>query len=113
MKVSSGSTGRFERYRRRQTMTVTDLVKKLRQYEEIGTIASVRIEFGDGSIYDVPPIPRRVMQASKVCIMLSKASTTPAEKVCLRAVMTHREGKRIWTGEYACSVCGQRFRPDP
>ena len=37
----------------------------------------------------------------------------PAEKASLRAVMTHREGKRIWTGEYACSVCGQRFRPDP
>jgi len=37
----------------------------------------------------------------------------PAEKVCLRAVMTNREGKRIWTGEYACSICGLRFRPDP
>jgi hypothetical protein len=35
------------------------------------------------------------------------------QKVCLRAVMTTREGKRIWTGEYACSICGQRFRPDP
>ena len=37
----------------------------------------------------------------------------PAEKVCLRAVMAVREGKRIWTGEYACSICGLRFRPDP
>jgi hypothetical protein len=37
-------------------MTVTDLIKKLRQYEEIGTIASVRIEFGDGSIYDDSPL---------------------------------------------------------
>jgi hypothetical protein len=37
---------------RQRTMTVTDLIKKLRQYEEIGTIASVRIEFGDGSIYN-------------------------------------------------------------
>jgi hypothetical protein len=37
----------------------------------------------------------------------------PGEKVCLRAVMTNREGKRIWTGEYACSLCGLCFRPDP
>ena len=36
-----------------------------------------------------------------------------AKKVCLRAVMTNREGKSVWTGEYACSVCGERFRPDP
>jgi len=36
-----------------------------------------------------------------------------AIKVCLRAVMTDREGKRIWTGDYACSICGLRFRPDP
>jgi hypothetical protein len=39
-------------------MKVTDLIKKLRQYEEIGTIASVRIEFGDGSIYNGPPLGR-------------------------------------------------------
>jgi hypothetical protein len=19
----------------------------------------------------------------------------------------------MWTGEYACSICGERFRPDP
>jgi hypothetical protein len=37
----------------------------------------------------------------------------PAKKICLRAVMTNREGKSIWTGEYACSICGLRFRPDP
>jgi hypothetical protein len=37
----------------------------------------------------------------------------PAEKICLRAVMASREGKRVWTGEYACSICGLRFRPDP
>jgi hypothetical protein len=37
-------------------MTVTGLIEKLRQYEEIGTIASVRIEFGDGSIYNDPPL---------------------------------------------------------
>jgi hypothetical protein len=36
-----------------------------------------------------------------------------AKKVCLRAVMTNREGKRMWTGDYACSICGLRFRPDP
>jgi hypothetical protein len=36
-----------------------------------------------------------------------------AKKICLRAVMTNREGKRIWTGEYACSICGMRFLPDP
>jgi len=27
--------------------------------------------------------------------------------------MTNREGKRVWAGEYACSICRQRFRPDP
>jgi len=27
--------------------------------------------------------------------------------------MANREGKRVWTGEYACSICGLRFRPDP
>ena len=27
--------------------------------------------------------------------------------------MANREGKTIWTGEYVCSICGQRFRPDP
>jgi hypothetical protein len=37
----------------------------------------------------------------------------PAEKVCLKAVMANREGKRVWTGDYACSICGLRFRPDP
>jgi hypothetical protein len=37
----------------------------------------------------------------------------PEEKVCLKAVMTSREGKSMWTGEYACSICGLRFRPDP
>jgi hypothetical protein len=36
-----------------------------------------------------------------------------AKKICLRAVMTNRDGKRVWTGEYACSICGLRFRPDP
>ena len=34
------------------------------------------------------------------------------KKVCLRAVMSVREGKRIWAGEYACSICGQRFFPN-
>jgi hypothetical protein len=37
----------------------------------------------------------------------------PDKKVCLRAVMAIRDGKRIWTGDYACSTCGLRFRPDP
>jgi hypothetical protein len=36
-----------------------------------------------------------------------------AKKICLRAVMAIREGKRVWSGEYACSICGLRFRPDP
>jgi hypothetical protein len=27
--------------------------------------------------------------------------------------MTNQESQRMWTGEYACSICGQRFRPDP
>jgi hypothetical protein len=35
------------------------------------------------------------------------------QKICLRAVMDIREGKRVWSGEYACSICGLRFRPDP
>jgi hypothetical protein len=35
------------------------------------------------------------------------------EKLCLKAVMTSREGKSVWSGEYACSFCGLRFRPDP
>jgi hypothetical protein len=35
------------------------------------------------------------------------------KKICLRAAMTSREGKSVWTGEYVCSICGQRFRPDP
>jgi len=37
----------------------------------------------------------------------------PAEKICLKAVMTTREGKSVWTGTYACSSCGLRFLPDP
>jgi hypothetical protein len=40
-------------------MTVTDLIKKLRQCQQIGQIASVRIEFGDGSIYSDPAAERR------------------------------------------------------
>jgi hypothetical protein len=36
----------------------------------------------------------------------------PAKKLCLRAVMTNRGGRSVWTGEYACSICGLRFRPD-
>jgi hypothetical protein len=35
------------------------------------------------------------------------------KKVCLRAVIANRVGRRTWTGEYACSICGLRFRPDP
>jgi hypothetical protein len=35
------------------------------------------------------------------------------KKICLRAVMISREGKSTWSGEYACSICGQRFHPDP
>jgi hypothetical protein len=34
------------------------------------------------------------------------------KKVCLRAVMINREGRSTWGGEYACSICGQRFHPD-
>jgi hypothetical protein len=37
----------------------------------------------------------------------------PATRVFLTAVMADRNGKRVWTGEYACSICDQRFRPDP
>jgi hypothetical protein len=42
-----------------------------------------------------------------------QAFQMPPKKICLRAVMTNREGKSTWTGEYACSICGLRFRPDP
>jgi hypothetical protein len=35
------------------------------------------------------------------------------KKLCLKAVMTSREGKSVWSGEYACSICGLRFQPDP
>jgi hypothetical protein len=35
------------------------------------------------------------------------------KKLCLKAVMTSREGKSVWSGEYACSYCGLRFQPDP
>jgi len=34
-------------------------------------------------------------------------------KLCLRAVMVVRDGKSCWSGEYRCSVCDLRFRPDP
>jgi hypothetical protein len=36
-----------------------------------------------------------------------------ARKVCLKAVMVVRDGKRRWSGEYECSICKLRFRPDP
>ena len=36
----------------------------------------------------------------------------PEKKICLRAVMAGRGGKSVWTGEYACSICGQHFHPD-
>jgi hypothetical protein len=36
-----------------------------------------------------------------------------AQKVCLKAVMEVRDGKSCWSGEYRCSICGLRFRPDP
>ena len=48
-------------------MTVTDLIKKLQQYQQFGQIAAVRIEFGDGSIYNDPPLERRVMQTAIAC----------------------------------------------
>ena len=34
------------------------------------------------------------------------------KKICLRAVMIPRDGKSVWSGEYACSICGRRFLPD-
>jgi hypothetical protein len=37
----------------------------------------------------------------------------PPPKIFLTAVMANRDGKRVWTGVYACSACGQRFLPDP
>jgi hypothetical protein len=47
------------------------------------------------------------------CNLTAGGCSMPGEKVCLRAVMTNRAHKRVWTGEYACSVCGLRFRPSP
>jgi hypothetical protein len=52
---------------RSKSTTVTELIKKLRKYEEIGTIASVRIEFADGSTYDDTPLEHRVMQTAIAC----------------------------------------------
>ena len=40
-------------------MTVTDLIKKLRQSQGNETIVSVRIKFGNGSIYNDSPLTRR------------------------------------------------------
>ena len=37
----------------------------------------------------------------------------PVKKICLKAVMSSQGGKSVWTGEYSCSICGLRFRPDP
>jgi len=37
----------------------------------------------------------------------------PAERIVLTAVMATRDDKIVWTGEYACSACDMRFRPDP
>ena len=34
------------------------------------------------------------------------------KKICLRAVMASRDGRSVWSGEYACSICGLRFLPD-
>jgi hypothetical protein len=36
----------------------------------------------------------------------------PAERAYLRAVMADRNGKTVWSGEYACSICDMRFRAD-
>jgi hypothetical protein len=36
-----------------------------------------------------------------------------AERAYLTAVMTNRNGKTVWSGEYACSICDLRFRADP
>jgi len=36
----------------------------------------------------------------------------PENKIFLKAVMVDRNGKRVWSGEYACSLCDGRFRPD-
>jgi hypothetical protein len=38
-----------------RTMRVTDLMKHLQEWPEDELIAFVRIEFGDGSIYESPP----------------------------------------------------------
>jgi hypothetical protein len=41
-------------------MTVAELIKKLQQRLGTETIVSVRIEFGDGSVYSDPGLERRV-----------------------------------------------------
>jgi hypothetical protein len=53
-------------------MTVTDLIKKLQQHQA-ETIVSVRIEFGDGSIYN-SPIARRVSPRPAVANPRAKLS---------------------------------------
>lgn len=35
-----------------------------------------------------------------------------AKRAFLKAIMGTRNGKRVWTGDYECSECGDRFRPD-
>ncbi len=42
-----------------------------------------------------------------------QGSHMKTKKVCLKAVMTSRDGESVWSGEYFCSVCGLRFHPDP
>ena len=70
-------------------------------------VKSAKRKISDGSFGHSCAVPR-----ARAC---SRPTTVgmPAEKVCLKAVMAVREGKGIWTGEYACSICGLRFRPDP
>jgi hypothetical protein len=43
----------------------------------------------------------------------SYTADVTVKKVCLRAVMVIRNGKRCWSGEYECSICGVHFCPDP
>lgn len=37
----------------------------------------------------------------------------PTDKICLKALMSNREGRSVWTGEYLCSICSLCFRPHP
>lgn len=53
-------------------MTVTDLIKKLQQWQDSRAIVSVRIEFDDGSIYADPPDARQTSPRRTIAVPRGK-----------------------------------------